>query len=50
MGINAKNKGLIFRVEDVDTLTKEEIKNLVNSKQIKFMSRYEEMYKKLYNL
>jgi hypothetical protein len=39
-----KNKGLIYKIKDVDRITDKEIRNLHDSKLLKFTSRYEALY------
>lgn len=43
-----KNKGLKFKFSDIPKLTINEIVNLYNSKQIKFLDRYEHKFKHKY--
>ena len=44
-----KEKGLIYKIEDIKTLSEKEIKKLHDSGNIKFTNRYEEKYNERYN-
>ncbi len=45
-----KEKGLIYKIKDIKTLSKEKIKKLHDNNDIKFTDRYEKIYNETYNV